>query len=154
MLKNSTLPRRSRCCLLKKEPFVPGSTYLSTLSEEGERADYCVQCWEKVAHKNKKFFWKSKIPIKKVESLSSDDRALAYFRSLYAEGEKVKILFVLAQYLERRKELVKLTDEKNPHLLFYEWPQSGELFSLEPQQITATEGEAIEREIADHLVYG
>ena len=98
VLKNSTLPRRAKCCALKNESFLSGSVYFSTLSEEGERADYCPHCWEKIADNNKKFFWKGKVPAKKAEPLSRDEQALAYFRALYAESKKVKTLFVLAQY--------------------------------------------------------
>ena len=152
LTKNSHLPRRAKCCALKEESFVPGSEYGASLTPEGERADYCVQCWKEVEKVG--FHWKGKIPHKKTEPVTHDDKALAYFRSIYGEKEKQKALFILAQYLERKRQLVKLTDAKNPHMLFYELPESGELFSVEPQRIAPEEAEDISGEIVDNLTHG
>ncbi len=152
LTKNSQLPRRAKCCALKEEPFVPGSEYVSSLTSEGERSDYCVHCWKEVEKEG--FYWKGKIPRRKVEPLTHDEKALTYFRSIYGEKEKQKALFILAQYLERKRQLVKLTDAKNPNMLFYELPESGELFSVEPQRIAPEEAEDISEEIVDNLAHG
>lgn len=127
---SSHLPNRASHCIGAKEPFVSGSEYISYVEfaeRETRREDYCPSCWKKVT-KEKGMFWKGKIPIKKEKPLSVDEKALKMLREQCNAQQNEELLYLLALYLERRKQLVKRLDHKGK--VTFEIPFSGETFVI------------------------
>ena len=127
------ISRRLNHCALEGEVFKPGSEYFSYLDIDGNRRDYCPTCWEKMQKPEEGSFWRGKIPPKKEKFLQPDKRALAYFRQL----DDLKYRFVLALYLQRKKQLARRTQT------VYEIPQTGEVFEVEEISISSEEGARI-----------
>jgi hypothetical protein len=132
-----TLPKRLSHCVLKGEPFEHGQEYVSFLDPEGNRKDYCPQCWEKIDKERNGHFWRGQIPLKKVKERHRDERALELFRQL----QEPKKRFALALYLQRKHQLIRRTQT------LYEIPESGELFNVEIVLISKEEGEMLAKEI-------
>jgi hypothetical protein len=133
-----SLPRRLSRCILKGEPFEEGREYVSFLDLEGNRKDYCPQCWEKAEKSTEGHFWRGRIPYKK--ALCQDERAL----ELFCKVTDPKQRFVLALYLHRKQQLVRRTQT------LYEIPETGALFDVEIMSISPQEQEALAQEI--HLM--
>ncbi len=142
---NTLMPRRTTHCVRGNEPFVPDSEYFSFLvfGEKGwEREDFCAKCWECVKEEKEKaegIVWRGKIPPKKTKVLSPDEKAMSLFRELSMAQtlDEQKLAFVLALYLERKKELHARGQMKNK--ICFEMPQSGEVFALDKIQLSKDE---------------
>lgn len=130
----TNIPRRSSHCAIQKEPFEPGSDYISYLYEV-LRIDFCPTCWEKHEESKKKeggHFWRGKIPLKKEKPSSSDEKMLTFFRETFAEQKNPKVLYVLALYLQRKKQLMLLPSMQQQESLLFELMETGETFSVVP----------------------
>src|SRR5262245_51555099 len=132
-----SLPHRSSHCVLEGEHFDPGMEYVSLLSSEGHRKDYCLRCWHSVGSTTDGSFWHGKIPDKKDKTPLPDEKALELFRQMNDPKQR----FVLALYLQRKQQLVRRTQT------LYEIPKTGEIFDIEKVSLTSEEGEALAREI-------
>lgn len=136
------IPRRSQLCCKHRGPLSPGSEYISVLVEEGEnlvRRDYCLACFESEKRPSESH-WRGKIPLKPEKK--RDPEAVALFRELVAERNDPARLFLLALYLERKKELVRRPEvkEKNKALLYFELLETGEIFSIQSTPLTPHAG--------------
>ncbi len=132
------IKKRLSHCIAGNEPFTPGSEYISLLTstDEGwERADYCLECWEK--NKKPGQFWRGKIPEKKVKKLSPDEKALELFR----KTEDQKLLSVLALYLVRRDQAVRRCET------YYEIPETGEVIVVPKMNLSPEEGKRVGEEL-------
>lgn len=134
------LPKRLSHCVSDGEAFLEGSEYISFLSFDGERRDYCPSCWEKI-ERQKGLIWRGKIPLKKEKRVDPDEKALSCFRLL----KDPKYRFVLAIYLQRKKQLVQRTKT------LFEIPETGEIFEVEPLVIPVEESMTIAEEI-HHII--
>ena len=108
------LPRRSTSCEACEESFEPGSVYFSRIDGE-MRHDFCPSCWEPQGE-----FWQGKIPL--LKERSRDEKALNLFR------KREDFRYLLALYLERRKELAHRPQLSKKDKRCYEVLQTGELF--------------------------
>lgn len=131
------IPRRLSRCVLGDELFEPGGVYLSILDSNGARKDYCPHCWEKIHKPKGEHFWRGNIPLKKEKTTHSDFKALELLRSLVDD----KLRFVLALYLQRTHQLLRIT-----HTL-YEAPATGEVFDVPKASLSLQEGESLARAI-------
>jgi len=132
-----TLPRRLSHCILEGEAFDHGMEYISFLDYDGNRRDYCPQCWEKADKPTEGHFWRGKIPYKKEKIYRPDEKAMELFHK--ASDPKQK--FVLALYLQRKQQLIRLTQT------LYENPETGEVFSIEKVFLLPEEGESLAQAI-------
>lgn len=152
---HSLVPRRSSQCHQGCESFVPGSEYFSflVLGEQGwQREDYCSDCWREVEEKKKKIEgveWHGKIPKKKTKTISRDEKAHLLFKDTYHEKVDEKVTYVLALYLERKKQLQRRTGVKNK--LCFENPDSGETFLIEKLLLAPEELDQIISKLLDKL---
>ncbi len=110
------LPRRSSTCKKCQKSFDFGDSYISQVVEE-ERSDYCLVCWEKTGP-----FWQGKIPLR--AGRSPDEKALQLFRN------REEFRYLLALYLERRKELAHRPQLSKKDMQCYELLETGELFHV------------------------
>jgi hypothetical protein len=131
------LPKRLLRCVLNGEFLTEGKEYFSFLDLEGNRKDYCSQCWPKCENKGEGHFWKGKIPLKKEKKSSPDERAFKMFQKV----QDPKKRFVLALYLQRKQQLVRRSQT------LYECPETGELFDVAKVSFTPEEGEGLAKEI-------
>lgn len=152
---NNSIPRRAFCCALGNESFEPGSKYISHLSSDGkERKDFCPSCWlqsEEYKKKEKGHFWRGKIPKKIEKTDASEEKTLHLFREVYQTGMNPKLLYVLALYLQRRKQLMLLPSGKKMDSLVFELMETGETFSLKPFSLKEEDVAVIFQEIAQLL---
>lgn len=129
------LPARCSHCSCGKEPLLSGLTYVSYMNDN-QREDFCLVCWEKIQKEKKTLegsYWKAKVAPKKQKVLSKDEKALAFFQQEY-ESENHQLLYVLALYLERRKQLIKKSDSKGK--VSFEAVSTGELFQVKKVAVT------------------
>ncbi|MFN0065559.1 MAG: hypothetical protein ACKVOH_04910 [Chlamydiales bacterium] len=140
------IPRRNKRCCQNAEPFLPGSTYISKILNGEERKDYCPACWEKVEEKGQ--FWVGKISEKR--DLSPDKKALALFSTLVETRDKPPLLFLLALYLERNKELIRRPQLSGREERCYEVMESGELVFV-PVLLVSPQEEAETLQELSHL---
>lgn len=148
------IPKRSSNCIADEKKWQPDCEYISLIwSEHGcwQREDYCCDCWKSL-HKEKSlpkdaFFWKSKFvsKIEKPINKNIHDTAIQLFYELILQQSDSKMLFVLALYLERTKQIVKHQEVKNrkAHYVLYEIPEKEETFSIPIMQLTEMEIRAI-----------
>ena len=108
------LPRRSSSCQKCQKSFGPGSSYISQVKDE-KRSDFCETCWPKEGE-----FWQGKIPVRKERS--PDEKALNLFRN------REDFRYLLALYLERRKEVAHRPQLSQKEKRCYEVLETGELF--------------------------
>lgn len=160
------IPRRANSCHLKNEPFTEGMELISVLtptSEGYERKDYCLICFESIsqplAQQDGYIYWKSTIATKKDwgKKYSRDERALLLLKEmLYTAPEpgsappNYPLQYVLALYLERRRQLVKRQEKRskiNP-LIFYEVSDTGEVLVIKKVELSMTESAQIQQELA------
>jgi hypothetical protein len=139
-MKFMQLPRRQARCILEGELFEQGSEYISLLDFSGNRKDYCPACWQKVVKPLDGHFWRGKVPHKQ-EKTQVDEKAL----TLFSEIKEPKLRFVLALYLQRKRQLIRRTKT------LFEIPDTGELFDIEPFFLSAEEGEHCAYEIEQLL---
>jgi len=132
-----SLPKRLSRCILNGEVFKEGMEYFSVLDIDGNRKDYCFQCWESCENKGDGHFWKGKIPFRKEKKSRPDEQAFQIFKEIKDHKKK----FVLALYLQRKQQLVRRT-----HSL-YECPETGELFDVPKITLSPEEGEILAKEI-------
>lgn len=129
------LPARCTHCSCGKEPLLSGLNYVSYMNEL-QREDYCLPCWEKIQKEKKPLdgaYWKGKVAPKKQKILSKDEKALAFFQQEYPH-ENHEVLYVLALYLERRKQLVKKADLRGK--AGFEIPLTGEIVYVKKVPVT------------------
>lgn len=145
------IPRRSSCCAVGREPLMPGSDYISYLSFDGAlRRDVCLACWEKIEESQKKregHFWRGKIPSKMERPDPFDVKALKLFRDTFQAEQNPQVLFVLALYLQRRKQLILLSSTKKSQESLFELIETGEVFALKTFHLKEEEMAAILQEI-------
>jgi hypothetical protein len=142
---HSLVPRRTSQCVCGKKPFQSGDRYVSFLkmTEKGwVRKDYCEMCWKNSQGTDPEgLIWKGKIPLKRQKIMTADEKANHLFRTLVNEKsedlENQKLTFVLALYLERKKELVARGVLKNKSC--FEHVESGEVFALDRVQLSQEE---------------
>lgn len=126
-----SLPARCSHCSCGKEPLSSGLNYVSYMNES-QREDYCLACWEKIQNEKKTLegaYWKGKVAPKKQKSTTADEKALTLFQQEYGK-ENREVLYVLALYLERRKQLIKRGKER------FEIPLTGALYTVEEVSVT------------------
>lgn len=147
------MPTRSRHCSHRGEPFEPGAEYITVLSEEEVRSDYCLACWDKLKGKKKEgVLWRGRIPEKKERPPTEDEKMFLLFHRLIEEEKSDKtLLFVLALYLQRKGQLILRSEIKKEGGLFFEIPTSGEILSVEIVVVTPSQGEKIIEEIGKQL---
>ncbi len=136
-----TLPTRLSRCVLEQEVFNHGMEYVSHLDLDNVRKDYCLKCWEKSEKPVQGHFWKGKIPPKKEKKRLPDEKALDLFR----KTEDPRKRFVLALYLQRKRQLVRRTQT------LYEIPETGEVFDVEIVLMSSEEGAEIAKEIDESI---
>lgn len=136
------IPRRLSRCVLGNELFEPGGSYISVLDQDGDRRDYCPNCWEKILKPTGGHLWRGSIPLKKEKVTHPDVKALELFRSVTDE----KLRFVLALYLQRKQQLIRRTRT------LYEFPATGEVFDVPSIALTPQEGESL-AQVIDQLLY-
>ena len=156
------IPRRSVACLHHKEHFQPADDYISYLyleDEEWVREDYCVQCWQQVEKQKseKGNYWKGKIPVRKKEKSTPDERAIKLLRewALDAHLENKKNLFFLTLYLERLKQIQRrseLKDKKLPLIDYYEVLETGEIFPIESCILSGQDTEKMQQDLLSKLL--
>ncbi|MCH9609955.1 MAG: hypothetical protein S4CHLAM81_12530 [Chlamydiales bacterium] len=108
------LPRRCANCSKCEKKFDFGDTYFSQVEGE-QRRDFCENCSKPVGE-----FWQGKIPPKKERSY--DERAINLFR------KREDFRYLLALYLERRREIAYRAQLSKKGLRCYELLETGELF--------------------------
>jgi len=154
------IPVRAACCSQKKEPFVPNSemiSYIKFHDEEAVREDYCMECWNQVEEEKKRAggsFWRVKISPKKKERIFHDQESLALFRKLQgaSSSEEQKLLYLLALYLERRKQLVRRPLQGTSKAVrYYEIVETGELFAVTACTLSPKENALLMAEIQTKL---
>jgi len=159
------IPRRSRHCRLKQEPFTPGMRYHSVLAEaeEGDlqRQDYCSQCWEAVAQgpeKHGQSHWIGRVPHdkeEKEENLDRDERALVLLKeALQSDSDAAHDeAFVLALYLERRRLLArrKETIQQGYKFLLYEVLATEEMLAVKLIDLSKLSVAGLQRKISRKL---
>lgn len=153
----SLLPRRSAHCSHGNEAFLPDSEYFSFLvmNEKGwQREDFCPACWAKVKGKKKLsegVEWKGKIPRKKEKMATPDERASSLFLELHnsQDLDNQKLAYVLALYLERKKQLAHRGTLKNK--LCFENQESGETFAIDRLSLSKEELDRIVTTLLEKL---
>lgn len=154
---HSLVPRRTSHCMCGAKPFQPADRYISFLKmgEKGwERKDYCQTCWANAkVIESEGLVWKGKVSVKKQKILNGDEKASHFFRTLMNEksedAENQRITFVLALYLERKKELISRGVLKNKSC--FEHAESGEVFALERVQLSQEEFDKTVTSLLDRL---
>lgn len=133
---NSLIPKRTSLCCGCGQTFLPESEYFSFLvmGEKGwQRQDDCPMCWKKLKEKRKEegVEWKGKIPRKEIKKGTPDERANTLFQELCKEqdSDNQKLAYVLALYLERKKQLALRGSLKNK--LCFEHQETGEGYAIE-----------------------
>ncbi|MCB1181437.1 MAG: hypothetical protein KDK55_05410 [Chlamydiia bacterium] len=142
------LPGRSNCCHVDQIPFNEGDEIVSFLDDELNRIDCCKDCWGKKTNKGK-IFWKWIIPKKKTKIPPPDFQALEYFKN-YCEEEDLSSLkkrFILAMYLERKKQMVLRKKDKKTHTLYFEILSSGQISVVKEVAIFPQEADEILSEL-------
>ncbi len=136
------IPRRLARCSLQGELFEPGCSYVSVLDGDGNRKDYCLQCWKEISKPVQGHYWKGEIPPKKERQNQPDHNAFELFKSL----SDPKIRYVLALYLQRKQQLVRRTQS------LYEVQETGEIFDVAPVTLTVQEGESL-GQVIEQLIH-
>jgi hypothetical protein len=130
------VPSRASACILGKENFTQGSSFISFLimhEDSCTREDFCVACWEKVRLEKLNsdgIQWQGKIPLKKEKIKSQDAQALEFFKTAVMDkNTDKKKLYLLALYLERRKQLLSRGVTKGRQA--FELIETEEVFMIE-----------------------
>lgn len=151
-----SIPRRAFCCYHDKISFKEGSEIYSTLYKEKQgwvRTDYCKKCWDEYKTeflKKADTFWKQCLPQKEKKRPHLNRNALQLFEELAEkEGEAdLKKRFVLALYLERKKQIALRGQDQMGQVLFFEILQTGQIEKVQAMLILPQETEKISAELA------
>lgn len=150
MLNPFEVPRRAAKCCKGEEPLNPGEDYISVLSKNHERSDYCLSCFPgpKDLPGDTLGFWKATIPEKIERPTTKNERAMQLLHEALSE-KKENLAFVLALYLARKKVL-KLRQELKDSFL-YEVLETEEMLQIEKVDLSSLEVEEIQQNIANTL---
>jgi hypothetical protein len=158
------IPRRASRCVEGQETFEPGMDYYSLMTEGdfGIRHDFCEACWQRKASresfKNVRGFWKSKVPLKKTESLlpkQRDARILSLLKEalFYKNSDDAAEAFILALYLARKRLLILRQElqfqEGRAHL--YEVVDTEEMLCVNQMPLSEIQTEKIQLRLAHKL---
>ena len=158
------IPRRNGDCTECRQKLSEGTPYYSVLNELTEnlspRQDYCVSCWDRSPQKLKlaKCHWKSRVPSKKENPLSSlekEERALALLKEAIS-GKKLENeaeAFVLALYLARKRiiQFRQEIEEFGQTYSLYEIIETEEMLPVKKIQLGTIDIVKIQAEIANKL---
>jgi hypothetical protein len=150
------LPKRSNACADCNRAFDFNGEYISYLPEEGWiRKDYCLFCWEKIATAKSGVYWKAHMLQKSQKKIPIDEKAFLLFKELILDNGDAKKSFVLALYLERRKQMIRRAENKKTSKIYYEIPQTGEVVEIHSLLLSYKEGQTLLNELKetfrDHL---
>lgn len=134
------IPRRSSRCCEGDEILKQGDEYYSVLLQDSKtdkffRKEFCLSCWNKSSQKNGSIHWKAKVPVKKKQEDSLEDKQLIVKLQEFAKSntaeEKAKAL-ALSLYLMRKKKVIlrKEIERAGEETIFFEVPDSGETFKI------------------------
>jgi hypothetical protein len=114
------IPSRSRLCCQDQTPIGPGMRYLSVLTDEGQRQDYCQMCADKQTPSGA--HWWASVPIKPKKVLTLDEKLIEQLRLL--SQKKSPLAFLLAMYMQRLGLIARRSKQ------IFEIEASGETFHL------------------------
>lgn len=155
------IPRRAGACLKCGQGMEEQGEYysiLDTSEEYPQRFDYCIPCWEKGAKLesggSSRTYWKSKVPLKKERkevTLTKDEKALELLEELVSsdQEEDANLAFVLALYLERRKQIAKRKDVKE--VTIYEVLETEEILAVKKVDVRVLPIVEIQKQIDQKL---
>lgn len=136
------IPKRTLSCQHCRNVFKSEQTYYSALIEDANesaiRFDYCEECWTSSQPQERTVSWKGKIPAslaRKENDQARLEKALELFRG-YAHSASEQEMgqeFILALYLERKKQVVLRKDMAGQ--LLYEVLENGEMISISKQNL-------------------
>lgn len=148
------IPRRSKVCLICQKSLVAPLAVQSLIKGEEDapiREDYCLDCFdEKKLAQESWGHWTIELKEKQKE-LSFDQRAMELFKEKVEQGEMKAALF-LAQYLQRKKQLIHRKEIKKEGFLFYEDPLSEELYPLEKEETSLTDLQELKKIVLKELL--
>jgi hypothetical protein len=163
MLFNHPLPKRKLSCRTCARAFEKGEELVSVLreaEEEGKylRDDLCHSCWEKQSLEPAQSpwlsVWRTRIPdeihtSKKEMAQALQERALDLLHHYLEEPPQITLAYLLALYLERRKQLLRIKRLKEGHdhkSLLFEVRSSGEMIEV-PRLEVINERERLQEEL-------
>lgn len=154
MFTPSPIPSRAPYCSAGREPFEKGVNFVSFLEIEEEkchRLDFCLECWEKIKKEKipQGLHWHGRIVPKKEKRVSHDAQALALLKKYYDAANDKKTLYLLALYLERRKQLVLRGVMKGAQV--FESVVEEEVFKVEKISLTFEDINALLPQLLDAL---
>ncbi len=127
------IPTRKRKCSSCETSFVDNTSIFSVIKgdeEDPQREDYCAECFQKEAGitENSWGFWETLLKKPKVK-LTLDQRAMELFTEKHESEEKEWVYFI-ADYLKRKKQLIKRAEIKKEGVIFFEDPITSEIYSI------------------------
>jgi len=155
------LPRRSLSCR-ECTKALTGEQYCMSRYEDGQRCDYCSECWQKtqsnaeVEKKTTPYTWKVRIAKKiKEQNLhaSKEAKALAYLKDIVGCHDKAAEQFCLALFLMRKK-LIQLRKEIDIDSITYnqfEVLETGEMLIIPKIPLSKLDSHSVQTEIAMQL---
>ncbi len=159
------IQKRSRTCVACNSLFAEGERYHSALrlrEDCFQRFDYCCRCWAALEEEAKVLFsfWQGKYsieePPRKPEVVASS-RAEDLFARLVQSPEpsSLKLAYVFALLLERRKKLVcKGRAERDGRAyVIYEHPGTGKAYMVEDVKIGLSESGSLQKDL-DKILAG
>lgn len=162
------IPRRSDVCSAHLGPFVEGEEITSLLFPKGERyerKDICSSCAAealKCEGDSKDYiYWKSLLLRKESgKKFTKDEKAIELLKEKVSvltsdsSREELGFVYVLALYLERRKQLIKMqTSRKSRIEAVYESVDNGETFLFQKINLSTEEYASLQEALISQLSF-
>lgn len=158
------IPKRGQMCTQDQGVLAPGSDYYSVLIEDEEkgfvRQDFCPACWERFARQetisHARSHWKSKVPLKKEETLlprHRDERAMVLLKHALGKNDEESLAeaFVLSLYLARKRILLlrqELRQEDGQLAQLYEVAETEEMIWVKKVNLPTLQTGKVQLELA------
>ncbi|GEM_PF-1639589 len=161
LLKQLPIPRRARSCARSNQPFQPGDTVVSLISDgqkEGvyEREDILQSEWDEQPGEGVRSYWTSVIPERAKKPTTPDEyleRAMTLLVDFLDKEEAQLKAFLLALFLGRKKKLIfrgELREEGTDYYLF-EVEESEEMLTLPVLDPSEAELARVQQELSDEI---
>lgn len=129
------IPKRGFACKVCSLAFAAGSTLVSRLcfGDKGVvlRFDECMNCAQTPCDSDFSY-WKTVMPLEKKTAKQKTSTAKELFETLFKSSDQPSKLYLLALYLERRRQLIRrdALKEEGREIILFESLSSGEIYPI------------------------